>query len=129
MPGAKIEKHSPQALLGSKSLGPAYGLCPETGLLYYLKASPSAHYSDEYFGEQYKKQYGCSYLEDEQRLRFVARRRLGLLQRYLKPGAKILEIGSAFGFFLDEAKKAGYESRGLELSPKWSCLCKREIPA
>lgn len=67
-------------------------------------------YTEEYFkGREY-----FDYLADEALFRRNFRRRL---QRMLRdqPGGRLLEIGSAYGFFLDEAK-AHYQTVGFEIS-------------
>lgn len=96
-----------------------YEECQHTGVLRYLPAK-HREYGDSYFMEEYKSQYKKSYYEDEPNLRVMAKRRLGNLESVgAKPTDKsLLEIGSAAGFFLDEARTAGYHARGLELSPK-----------
>lgn len=96
-----------------------YGECQHTGVLRYLPAK-HREYGDSYFMEEYKSQYKKSYYEDEPNLRGMAKRRLHNLESVgVSPiGKSLLEIGSAAGFFLDEARRAGYETRGLELSPK-----------
>ncbi len=76
---------------------------------------PFTDYSSRYFVENYKNQYGKTYEEDIDNLSKLARRRLDKL-RQVKPKGKILDIGSAMGFFLNEAKKQGYETEGIEIS-------------
>ncbi|EOQ87937.1 methyltransferase domain protein [Leptospira yanagawae serovar Saopaulo str. Sao Paulo = ATCC 700523] len=78
--------------------------------------------------EEYMSQYKKSYYEDETNLRNMAKRRLTNLAKMVpfEKGQRngmfqnhsLLEIGSAAGFFLDEARQCGYHTRGLELSPK-----------
>ncbi len=48
--------------------------------------------------------------------RLYARHHLAILKKYIKKG-KILEIGSGAGYFLDEARRLGFEPFGLELNP------------
>ena len=76
---------------------------------------PFTDYSSRYFVEDYKNQYGKTYEEDIDNLSKLARRRLDKLKQ-VKPKGKILDIGSAMGFFLNEAKKQGYETEGIEIS-------------
>ncbi|MCC5813356.1 MAG: methyltransferase domain-containing protein [Leptospira sp.] len=79
-------------------------------------------YKATYFLEEYKAQYNKTYFEDEANLRSLACRRLNIFLKTM--GWKqsqwnhksILEIGSATGFFLDEAKKIGLQTQGIELS-------------
>lgn len=96
-----------------------YEECHHTGVLRYLPAK-TREYGDSYFMEEYSNQYKKSYYEDEPNLRLMAKRRLSVLEKVgaLATKSSLLEIGSAAGFFLDEAKLAGYQTRGLELSPK-----------
>lgn len=52
---------------------------------------------------------------------FVGRsnlRGLEQLKKYVEPGATGLDIGCGFGYFLNQAREAGYEVQGIELSPK-----------
>ncbi|MCE9598811.1 MAG: class I SAM-dependent methyltransferase [Spirochaetia bacterium] len=83
----------------------------------YVNDTRSLDYGEDYFLSEYKAQYGKTYLEDETNLRSMANRRLNRIEKYLKPGAKIFEIGCATGFFLDEARKRGYQVSGIEISP------------
>ena len=48
--------------------------------------------------------------------RKTARLRLRWVRRFVPPPAKLLEVGTATGSFLAEAKHAGYDVRGLDLS-------------
>ncbi|GBF49634.1 2-polyprenyl-3-methyl-5-hydroxy-6-metoxy-1,4-benzoquinol methylase [Leptospira ryugenii] len=95
-----------------------YEICKITGVLRYLPAK-SREYGDTYFMEEYQNQYHKTYYDDEPNLRSLAKRRLAVLKS-LEPegftGKTLLEVGSAAGFFLDEARFAGYRVEGLELS-------------
>ncbi len=105
---------------GDPRLGPDYAVAPD-GVVYYLKAR-SLDYGPDYFLEEYRNQYGRTYLEDEEIMRAGARRRLGLLDEFAPelrdasaPG-DLLEVGCAVGFFLDEARKRGWRVEGLDVS-------------
>ncbi len=82
--------------------------------LYFL-STDSDFYDSEYFEEDYKLQYGKTYVEDSDNLRALARNRLHIIKRH-KPSGKILDLGSAMGFFLKEASLMGYEPLGVEIS-------------
>lgn len=60
--------------------------------------------------------YG-DYLAEADNHRATARRRLRLLAAHVEPG-RLLDVGCAAGFFLDEARKLGWTARGLDVSPE-----------
>ncbi|WP_061244701.1 class I SAM-dependent methyltransferase [Leptospira interrogans] len=94
-----------------------YQICKRTGVCYY-KLAKSREYKDSYFLEEYKNQYQKTYYEDETSLRILAQRRLKIIRKFQDPmRATLFELGSAAGFFLDEARKEGYQVTGLEISP------------
>jgi SAM-dependent methyltransferase len=75
-------------------------------------------YADEYFedgGAWVCGFWSGSYLGNEEKLRREARTALDLLP---KSGRRLLEVGAAGGFFLDEARAAGYAVTGIELNPR-----------
>ena len=89
-----------------------------SGTIYYL-AAETRSYEGDYFLEEYAAQYGRTYIEDEEHLRMLARRRLalpGVLPESGAASARLLEVGCAAGFFLDEARKLGFVPEGLEIS-------------
>ena len=87
---------------------------------YFL--SPFTDYSSKYFVEDYKKQYGKTYEEDVENLSRLAKRRIEKIKQ-IKPNGKVLDIGSAMGFFLKEASNYGYITEGIEISEYASNYC------
>jgi len=55
-----------------------------------------------------------------------ARQSLSTIRRY-RPGGKLLEVGSAAGWFLWEAKKAGYDVQGLDITRPLVQFCRDEL--
>ncbi len=55
------------------------------------------------------------FIGGEKYLRKTARGRISRIAQY-KPSGKMLEVASAAGFFLIEAKEAGYDVQGVEIS-------------
>lgn len=106
--------HTGQPLSYPREFHGDYGRSAD-GVVYYTKAHSLA-YGADYFLEDYVKQYGRSYEDDAPALRTLAKRRLGFLKDARRTGGDLLEIGCALGFFLDEARNAGYNVRGLEIS-------------
>jgi SAM-dependent methyltransferase len=56
------------------------------------------------------------FIGGEKYLRATARARIKRIRQY-KPDGHLLEVASAAGFFLIEAKNAGYDVQGVEISP------------
>lgn len=73
-------------------------------------AELAEHYDSAYFDEY---PGGESYDADERQRRYEARLRVALVRRSGAAG-RLLEIGSAAGYFLDEARRAGFEVQGIE---------------
>jgi 2-polyprenyl-3-methyl-5-hydroxy-6-metoxy-1,4-benzoquinol methylase len=70
----------------------------------------------ELYGASYYQVYGgldAGYDADPQARRYESHRRLRFLQRYVRQG-RLLEIGSAVGYFLEAAKGAGFDVTGIE---------------
>jgi len=57
------------------------------------------------------------------------RRRFDLVSTICKKTDKILEIGSGYGFFLEEMKKSGYDITGLEVSKERRNISKKVTKA
>jgi cyclopropane fatty-acyl-phospholipid synthase-like methyltransferase len=87
--------------------------CPRCALVFYQgSANPEALYSDEYFtGGEYQ-----DYAADKAIIQRNFRARIPDLKR-LAPSGSLLEIGSAYGFFLDVAKKH-WQVKGVEITPE-----------
>ncbi len=90
-------------------------------------------YDDNYFLDDYKKQYGKTYIEDFDNIYRYSLGRLEKIDKLLKDndkkaGLALLDIGSAAGFFLKAAKDRGYgRVTGIEISEYAANYCKREF--
>jgi SAM-dependent methyltransferase len=97
-----------------------YRRCPRCGVLYMSRsASSGIQYTEAYFFENYKKQYGKTYLEDFPKLTALARRRLVVIRGLLKKGSggSLLDIGCAYGAFLESARGEGFAGcAGIDVS-------------
>ena len=74
---------------------------------------------------QYKKLVDESYIREEKGRRISAKIVLKKIRQYKKRDSRLLEIGCATGFFLDEAKNEGWDVYGVEIS-KWASRYTRE---
>jgi 2-polyprenyl-3-methyl-5-hydroxy-6-metoxy-1,4-benzoquinol methylase len=114
-------------LCGSSDARP---FCPENGRglvqcqncgLVYVSTRPDpnelyALYGEAYFHNDDSAMVGYTdYVRDEANIRRTANRRLHYLERFVPPG-RMLDVGCAAGFFLDEARKRGWQVQGLDIS-------------
>ena len=91
-----------------------YRLCKLCKVVFMLRLTPvPLEYSDEYFFNSYKKQYGLTYLEDFPKLVKMGEGRLNRIQEF-STGKRLLDIGCAYGPFLSAARDAGFNPIGVD---------------
>ncbi len=76
-------------------------------------------YDEGYFRDQptHVDRHGyADYLRDAPLHRANARRRLRLLATRIPQRGRLLDVGSAAGFFVDEAQRDGWEAYGIDVS-------------
>lgn len=97
----------------------------QTALTKYF--SSSTFISDSKSGEQsLKDQLGYfDYFSWDASYKKTASFRLERIARYKKAPARLLEIGTATGSFLDEARKAGYSVRGVDVSKTFAEIARK----
>jgi 2-polyprenyl-3-methyl-5-hydroxy-6-metoxy-1,4-benzoquinol methylase/spore coat polysaccharide biosynthesis predicted glycosyltransferase SpsG len=99
-----------------------YRRCKKCSVEYMLRINPPAiQYTEDYFFSDYKKQYGKTYLEDFPQLAEMAKSRLSHIKKILKKEKndktfRLLDIGCAFGPFLQAAKDEGFDVCGIDPS-------------
>jgi len=84
--------------------------------------SPESYYNAEYFFGQQSDGY-ADYLAAEPVLRREFARTVAFIRQWCK-GGRLLEIGCAYGFFLNEAKKY-FDVSGIELAADAATYCQR----
>lgn len=107
-----------------------YRRCALCGMLYMSwTMNSSTEYDNAYFFEDYKKQYGRTYLEDFESIRLQGDRRISLIESCFagrrtgtrKHGGAVqkllaLDVGCAMGPFLSAAAAAGWQVYGTDIS-------------
>jgi SAM-dependent methyltransferase len=85
-------------------------------------AEGPGRYGRSYFFEEYKRQYGRTYLEDWPALTRMAEARLRLVESVAAKslgrsrGLSIMDVGCAYGPFLERSRARGHEPRGFDVS-------------
>ena len=107
--------------------------CSKCGMLYLSFSTDSrVNYEADYFGSEYKAQYGRSYLEDFDSIKAQGTRRTAQIRRLLgsaktSSSAALLDIGCAYGPFLAAAKEAGFVPYGTDISKSALSYVKRTL--
>src|SRR5262249_52492495 len=110
--------------------------CPSCGFVFRAELPDeddvSRIYDEGYFRDlpnQPDRHGYADYLRDASLHRANARRRLRLLAlRTPKPG-RLLDVGCAAGFFVDEARRAGWEASGIDVSAAMVDWARSELGA
>lgn len=98
--------------------------CKKCGALYIAFSTDSrVQYEADYFGSEYKAQYGRTYLDDFESIKAqgirrarVARSLLPRVSPAFNKAPRLLDIGCAYGPFLSAAKEVGFEPYGTDIS-------------
>ncbi|MBN2875154.1 MAG: methyltransferase domain-containing protein [Spirochaetales bacterium] len=99
----------------------SYFRCTDCGMVrmssFVDKAVP--YIDTAYFFDQYKAQYGKTYVEDIPTIRAAAAKRLRILESLIQggfSGRTLLDVGCAYGAFAIEAQTRGWNAVGMDLS-------------
>jgi 2-polyprenyl-3-methyl-5-hydroxy-6-metoxy-1,4-benzoquinol methylase len=92
-----------------------------------------APYTRDYFFEEYRRQYGKTYLDDWPDLLRLAEGRIALIEELAgevlgrREGLSLLDVGCAYGPFLAAAKARGHEPYGLDAVPEAARYVREEL--
>jgi 2-polyprenyl-3-methyl-5-hydroxy-6-metoxy-1,4-benzoquinol methylase len=100
-----------------------------------LRFSPGREnpYKESYFFDEYRRQYGRTYLEDWPALTALAESRLDVIEVLARSslrrakGLSMLDVGCAYGPFLSAAKARGQEAYGLDASEEAASYVRKEL--
>lgn len=128
-----IEQNSCDKVIG-RTENKTVRRCRRCGMLYPSWICGEAlNYDASYFFEEYKKQYGKTYLEDFEQIKSAGIRRLSHIKSVhntLKkrvPDVKVLDVGCAYGPFLQAAKESGFLSFGTDISTDAANYVKKNL--
>lgn len=108
--------------------------CLVCGLL-YINPRRSAReiadlYSENYFASKDPSTLGYDdYTTHEKGLKQVFADRLSIIERYILPPASIIDIGCAFGYFIQVAASHGWIAEGVEISASASRIARENTKA
>lgn len=110
---------------------PSIMKCSSCGLIFNA-VMPSEQelamiYTEEYYksGDSLVRGYS-NYLEDRSNITETATRRIKDIEKF-KSGGSLLDVGCAFGFFLDVARERGWTTTGVEISQFAAEYAAREL--
>lgn len=96
--------------------------CGNCGMQYIsFSLANETTYGEDYFFEDYKKQYGKTYLEDFLSIKSQCVRRTSIIDYIFRDSHRlvtpaVLDVGCAFGAFMDAANDAGWQVFGTDIS-------------
>ena len=112
--------------------GSPYFRCLACGVVFNTLHVPLA-YSDDYFINDYRAQYGHTYEEDFSNIYRSARNRISHIRdlwnsRHMVSVHSLLDVGSALGFFLKAAHDEGLTRlEGIEISHYAADYCRKRF--
>jgi SAM-dependent methyltransferase len=106
--------------------------CVSCGVVYNSAFKP-ARYDKQYFTHEYAKCYGKTYEQDRDNILALSARRVDAIIRLggfegSLGALRLLDIGSAMGFFLEAAKRRGVGAvEGIEISSYAARYCRTKL--
>lgn len=95
----------------------SYFACPTCGMVYLERfRADSEQYGSSYFMDEYRAQYGRTYLEDFASIQRMGAERLRIITHLQPPGKRLLDVGCAYGPFLAAAAERGFQAAGIDVA-------------
>ncbi len=109
-----------------------------TELIFMQRYRPlRVSYDHDYFFTDYQKQYGKTYLEDFPHIKAMGERRIADICQYAgercqnascpSVPSRLLDVGCAYGPFLQAAAEAGFDPTGIDISHDAVSYIQREL--
>ncbi|MGP1458501.1 MAG: cytidylyltransferase domain-containing protein [Treponema sp.] len=120
-PVCRSEKDEPDKII-ARTGARTFRRCADCGMVYMAWTADGAakEYTKSYFAEQYKDQYGRTYLEDFAAIKEQSAGRVRRIKAVLKAGGgakpSVLDIGCAYGPFLSAAFDGGLQPYGTDVA-------------
>ena len=97
--------------------GKSFARCASCGIVSLSSfGAGDTSYGESYFFEEYKSQYGKTYLDDFDNIRKLSAPRLDIIARFCAVGSSLLDVGCAYGPFLTEARSRGHRCYGIDIA-------------
>jgi 2-polyprenyl-3-methyl-5-hydroxy-6-metoxy-1,4-benzoquinol methylase len=93
-----------------------YIRCSRCGMLYLESFDAERDYTEDYFFEEYRRQYGRTYLEDADHIRRMGHARLDRIIQRVPRAGRLLDVGCAYGPFMTAAAERGFTVCGVDAS-------------
>ncbi len=93
--------------------------CAACGIIFQVSFAPDTRsYGKRYFFQEYRKQYGRTYLSDFESIKKTGMQRIARMKALLKDGseAMIIDVGCAYGPFLAALRESGFRPFGIDVS-------------
>jgi 2-polyprenyl-3-methyl-5-hydroxy-6-metoxy-1,4-benzoquinol methylase len=107
-----------------------YRRCDRCSIVHMERIAPvGARYGDRYFSSEYRAQYGRTYLEDFNAIKAACRPRVRILRELAprEPDGVVVDIGCAYGPFLDALKAEGIPGFGIDVAPAAVSFVRRKL--
>ena len=99
--------------------------CSRCGLI-YISPRPSSDEIIDLYGHDHANISASAHIHSEFHRRLFARHNLRKIREFVMP-CRLLELGAGAGFFLDEARKQGFDPYAIEFNPIQAQFIKEKL--